>query len=80
MIKNVFGTTVDLLGEAIVSGRYPVGDSLPAEPLLCEELGVSRSVLREAVKSLVAKGLLTSARRGQPGWHVLDNIALRGMR
>ncbi|RTL28107.1 MAG: NAD-dependent epimerase/dehydratase family protein [Burkholderiales bacterium] len=28
----------------------------------------------------VAKGLLTSARRGQPGWHVLDNIALRGMR
>lgn len=60
MIKNVFGTTVDLLGEAIVSGRYPVGDSLPAEPLLCEELGVSRSVLREAVKSLVAKGLLAT--------------------
>lgn len=60
MIKNVFGSTVDLLGEAIVSGRYPVGESLPAEPLLCEELGVSRSVLREAVKSLVAKGLLTT--------------------
>jgi DNA-binding FadR family transcriptional regulator len=60
MIKNVFGTTVDLLGEAIVSGRYPVGESLPAEPLLSEELGVSRSVLREAVKSLVAKGLLTT--------------------
>jgi DNA-binding FadR family transcriptional regulator len=60
MIKNVFGSTVDLLGEAIVSGRYPVGDCLPAEPLLCEELGVSRSVLREAVKSLVAKGLLTT--------------------
>ena len=60
MIKNVFGSTVDLLGEAIVSARYPVGESLPAEPLLCEELGVSRSVLREAVKSLVAKGLLTT--------------------
>ena len=60
MIKNVFGSTVDLLGEAIVSGRYPVGDSLPPEPLLCEALGVSRSVLREAVKSLVAKGLLAT--------------------
>ena len=60
MIKNVFGSTVDFLGEAIVSGRYPVGESLPAEPLLCGELGVSRSVLREAVKSLVAKGLLAT--------------------
>lgn len=28
----------------------------------------------------VAAGLLASARAGQPGWHVLDNIALRRMR
>ena len=42
MIKNVHGGTVDLLGEAIVTGRYPVGSSLPPEPMLCEELGVSR--------------------------------------
>jgi DNA-binding FadR family transcriptional regulator len=33
---------------------------VPAEPLLCEELGVSRTVVREAVKSLVAKGLLST--------------------
>lgn len=58
MIKNVHGTTVDLLGHAIISGRYPIGASLPPEPLLCEELGVSRTVVREAVKSLVAKGLI----------------------
>ena len=57
MIKNVHGGTVDLLGEAIVTGRYPVGSTLPPEPLLCEELGVSRTVIREAVKSLIAKGL-----------------------
>ena len=31
---------------------------IPPEPTLCEELGVSRTVVREAVKSLVAKGLL----------------------
>ena len=60
MIKNVHGGTVDLLGEAIVTGRYPVGSSLPPEPMLCEELGVSRTVIREAVKSLIAKGLLVT--------------------
>jgi len=57
-IKNVHGNTLDLLGEAIVAGRYGEGAVLPPEPLLCEQLGVSRTVVREAVKSLVAKGLL----------------------
>src|SRR6187402_730313 len=60
MIKNVHGNTVDHLGEAIIAGRYAAGSSLPPEPILCEELGVSRTVVREAVKSLVAKGLLTT--------------------
>lgn len=60
MIKNVHGNTVDLLGEAIVSGRYAVGGSLPPEPMLCIELGVSRTVVREAVKSLIAKGLVST--------------------
>lgn len=57
-IKNVHGNTLDNLGEAIVAGQYLPGCSLPPEPLLCEALGVSRTVVREAVKSLVAKGLL----------------------
>ena len=60
MIKNVHGNTVDHLGEAIVAGRYGVGASLPAEPVLCSELGVSRTVVREAVKSLIAKGLIST--------------------
>jgi len=60
MIRNVHGGTVDLLGEAIVTGRYPVGSTLPPEPVLGEELGVSRTVIREAVKSLIAKGLLVT--------------------
>ncbi len=59
-IKNVHGTTLDLLGAAIVGGRYPAGSTIPPEPLLCEELGVSRTVVREAVKSLVAKGLVST--------------------
>ncbi len=60
MIKNVHGNTVDHLGEAIVAGRYTVGASIPPEPVLCTELGVSRTVVREAVKSLIAKGLMTT--------------------
>jgi DNA-binding FadR family transcriptional regulator len=60
MIKNVHGNTVDHLGEAIVAGRYAPGASIPPEPLLCEELGVSRTVVRESVKSLIAKGLVSS--------------------
>ncbi|RYX90235.1 MAG: FadR family transcriptional regulator [Comamonadaceae bacterium] len=60
MIKNVHGNTVDHLGEAIVAGRYAAGSSIPPEPMLCEALGVSRTVVREAVKSLIAKGLITT--------------------
>ena len=60
MIKNVHGNTVDFLGEAIVAGRYAVGAIVPPEPLLGEELGVSRTVVREAIKALAAKGLITT--------------------
>ena len=58
MIKNVHGNTVDYLGEAILAGRFGPDGVLPPEPQLCAELSVSRTVVREAVKSLVAKGLL----------------------
>ena len=58
--KNVHGNTLDRLGQAIAAGRYAPGSSVPPEPTLCEEFGVSRTVVREAVKSLVAKGLLTT--------------------
>ena len=58
--RNVHGQTLDHLGQAIVGGRYPPGTSIPPEPTLCEELGISRTVVREAVKSLVAKGLLVT--------------------
>ncbi|HVZ46666.1 MAG TPA: FadR/GntR family transcriptional regulator [Ramlibacter sp.] len=59
-IKNVHGNTLDALGEAIVSGRWPPQASMPSEATLCEEFGVSRTVVREAVKSLVAKGLVST--------------------
>jgi len=59
-MRNVLAQTLGALGSSIVSGRHPPGSSLPPEPTLCEHYGVSRTVVREAVKSLVAKGLLVT--------------------
>lgn len=59
-IKNIHGGTLDALGEAIVRGDYPQGTKLPPENDLCESMGVSRTSIRETVKSLVAKGLITT--------------------
>src|SRR6476661_7625407 len=83
MIKNVHGHTVEHLGKAIVAGRYAPGASIPPEPQLGVELGVSRTVVREAVKSLVAKGLLTTGpkvgTRVQPAdqWNWFDPDVIR---
>jgi DNA-binding FadR family transcriptional regulator len=51
------------IGRDICAGRYPPGAVLPAEPELCERFGFSRIVIREAIKSLVAKGMLEVSRR-----------------
>lgn len=66
------------LGLAIVSGSLPPGARLPAEAALCQQYQVSRPVLREAARVLVAKGLVKSRQRAgatvQPraDWHLLD--------
>jgi len=82
IVKNVHGHTLDLLGEAIVAGRFATGASLPPEPLLGEQLGVSRTVVREAVKVLQEKGLV-QVRQGTgtmvtpPAmWNMLDELVL----
>ncbi len=62
----------------IVSGRFKPDEKLPAEALLCEEYAVSRPVLREATRVLVAKGLVYSRPRvgtvvkARREWHLLD--------
>jgi DNA-binding FadR family transcriptional regulator len=58
--RNAHGRTLHSLGEAIVAGHYAPGTAVPPEPMLCAEFGVSRTVVREAIKSLVAKGLVST--------------------
>jgi GntR family transcriptional regulator, transcriptional repressor for pyruvate dehydrogenase complex len=53
------------VADSIFSGRLEPGDKLPSERELGELFGVSRPVVREAVRSLTAKGLLAdNPRRG----------------
>jgi DNA-binding FadR family transcriptional regulator len=54
---------VDDLGLSIVSGRQQQGSLLPGDSDLIERYGVSRTVLREALKTLSAKGLVQAKAR-----------------
>jgi DNA-binding FadR family transcriptional regulator len=46
------------LGLKIISGAYPENSILPGDMDLLQRFGVSRTVLREALKTLAAKGLI----------------------
>ena len=48
----------DLLKKAILSGQLAAGDRLPPERVLGDRFGVSRTVIREAMRSLAAKGMV----------------------
>lgn len=47
------------LEKAIRQKKYHVGDKLPTENQLCKMFSVSRTAVREALKSLKARGLVT---------------------
>lgn len=44
--------------ELILGGEWPLNYRLPPERELCETFGVSRAALREAIKTLIARGIL----------------------
>jgi DNA-binding FadR family transcriptional regulator len=76
--QNLTYSIVHDLGVAVVTGTYSEKNPFPVEAELCRQYGASRSVLREAVKMLTAKGLLGARpRQGtwvQPeeNWNLLD--------
>ncbi|MFS4439303.1 FadR/GntR family transcriptional regulator [Paracoccaceae bacterium GXU_MW_L88] len=53
---------LDNLRGEIHAGKYKPGDRLPSEARLTEAFGVSRTVVREAIASLRADGLVDSQR------------------
>ncbi|MDP5279821.1 FadR/GntR family transcriptional regulator [Sphingomonas sp. DG1-23] len=51
------------LGAEIISGVYPPGSKIPGEAEILQRFGISRTVLREVLKTLTAKGLIVSKTR-----------------
>lgn len=80
--RNLTYGLLDSLGRAIVTGQFNER-SFPTEAELAKQHNVSRSVTREAVKMLTAKGLLSARpRQGtiiQPSssWNLFDTDVLR---
>jgi DNA-binding FadR family transcriptional regulator len=80
--RNLTHGLVDAIGRAIVTGSYEKRP-FPIEAELEKKHGVSRSVTREAVKMLTAKGLLSARpRQGtvvlpRSSWNLFDTDVLR---
>jgi GntR family transcriptional regulator, transcriptional repressor for pyruvate dehydrogenase complex len=58
--RSLANEVVDRLMGEISSGRWPAGQRLPTERELGEAMQVSRTVVREAVAALKARGLVTT--------------------
>lgn len=56
--QSVVWNVIDQLTDAMISGKFKPGDQIPTETELSEYLQVSRNSVREAVKILVAFGVL----------------------
>jgi DNA-binding FadR family transcriptional regulator len=75
---RLHGTIARKLGIAIVSGEYQPGDLLDGEVSSSEQLSVSRTAYREAVRILAAKGLVDARPKvgtrinPQSKWNLLD--------
>lgn len=76
---------VQELGIAIVTGRFAGDKPFPTESEICAQFAASRSIVREAIKVLNAKGLLSARpRRGthvrpEKEWNLLDPDVLYWM-
>ncbi len=76
--RGLHGEVVHTIGVQIVNGALQPGDPLPPEDELIADLSVSRTVVREAVRVLAAKGLVeakpkTGTRvRPRSEWNILD--------
>jgi len=73
---STFEETVERLGTAIRLGLLTAGSQLPAERDLADQLGISRSTLRQALTTLVQSGLLVSQRGRAGGTFVSEQLPL----
>lgn len=80
--KNLSYVLAEKLAQRILKGDYAPGTILPGEIELGEQYGVSRTAVREAVKTLTAKGMVLPRPRigtrvmPQGNWNFLDQELL----
>ncbi|KKY84466.1 GntR family transcriptional regulator [Enterobacter cloacae] len=80
--KNLSYMLAEKLAQRILTGVYAPGTILPGELELGEQFGVSRTAVREAVKTLTAKGMVLPRPRigtrvlPQSNWNFLDQELL----
>ncbi|MGV9802178.1 FadR/GntR family transcriptional regulator [Mycobacterium sp. NPDC003449] len=76
---------VQQLTDVVITGALKPGDLLPPEAQLAAQFGVSRTVVRESVKRLEEKGLVTVAQglgtmvSDPSNWNLLDPVVLSAM-
>jgi len=68
--KTLSGTVASKLAASLLDGSLPSGTQLPSERELMSQFGVSRTTVREALKSLEENNLIES--RPNVGWFVRD--------
>ncbi|MGY5959166.1 DNA-binding transcriptional regulator, FadR family [Kosakonia sp. BK9b] len=80
--KNISWVLAEKLARQILQGEYAPGSILPGEMELGEQFGVSRTAIREAVKTLTAKGMVLPRPRigtrvmPRGNWNFLDKELL----
>lgn len=62
--STVVQQIIDKITQSLIKGELKPGDRLPPEPELAVQLGVSRTSLREALKTLGGLGVLVAKKRG----------------
>src|ERR1700730_15734703 len=83
LLRNVHSQVADRVGISIVRGDVGAGETLPSEMQICEMMDVSRTVVREVIRTLTGKGLVESrpksGTRVRPPqkWNQLDPDVLR---
>ena len=77
-MPSLYQGVVNILKEAIIAGRYLPGEALPSEMELAAQLGVSRPVVREALRALQSSGFVV-IRRGIKGGAFVGDAARLGL-
>ena len=71
---NLYEDVVKEIKVAILSGRYTGGEPLPSETQLAEQFGVSRPVVREALRYLQSSGFVEIRRGTKGGAYIRDTL------